>query len=336
MTATTEVFDEPAALYECMTESIRQEEGKRRTHQLSIASLHGHTGARIADHPARGAFAIAFKGFVESMERIIADDWRVREVINVASAERLGRIEKHRLQLPGSYFQVRAVTETSLTSVLLVLIVGSADVFIGRDDNRHHAAQSGIHVYGEEAARWALSYFEELWNVAPYRLREVAGTSQDGLNRLRAAVNGGARGQPPIRTVLQTLHPIIREACEVSLLGEDYASAVMRAAGALQDVVRNRSRLRDLDGEELMGAALGSKPGGQRRRVRVADLKTQTGRNIQKGTLLMAQGIIAGGRNPVAHGWKPMRLEALELIGATSLLVRRILDREDKFRSDVR
>jgi Protein of unknown function (Hypoth_ymh) len=60
-------------------------------------------------------------------------------------------------------------------------------------------------------------------------------------------------------------------------------------------------------------------------RIVVADLGTPTGKSIQLGTMLLAQGAVSALRNPVAHGKVNLSLaEAMEMVATLSLIARRV------------
>lgn len=75
------------------------------------------------------------------------------------------------------------------------------------------------------------------------------------------------------------------------------ASSLLFAQGHLAQGVLEAIKVLDLDGEKLVSAALGlNNP-----RIVVADLETETGKSRQRGVMMVALGIFAGVRNPVAH-----------------------------------
>jgi uncharacterized protein (TIGR02391 family) len=80
----------------------------------------------------------------------------------------------------------------------------------------------------------------------------------------------------------------------------------------------------DLDGSALMGEAFkDSNPP-----IVLADLSTETGRNIQAGVRFMFMGAVRGIRNPDAHQlFKALDAEeGLETLAFASLLMRRLND----------
>jgi uncharacterized protein (TIGR02391 family) len=120
--------------------------------------------------------------------------------------------------------------------------------------------------------------------------------------------------------VIDWLHPRIRDACRQLVLEHHFPLAVHKAAIALRDLLREESGL-SLDGHDLAGAALSL----DHPRIVVANLGDETGRNIQRGTMCLAQGVFAAMRNVVAHNaveFEPV--EALEMLATMSFVARRI------------
>lgn len=95
---------------------------------------------------------------------------------------------------------------------------------------------------------------------------------------------------------LSGLHPLITEAAADLWNDGHRREAIGRAAVALLAAVRGRSG-RDADGHDLMARAF--RP--ENPRIVVADLRTENGRNLQRGTQMIAMGLVAAIRNPVSH-----------------------------------
>jgi len=120
---------------------------------------------------------------------------------------------------------------------------------------------------------------------------------------------------------LDDLHPAIKEACASRFASGHFADGVQQAAIAFRDLVRTRSGLQGLDGQELMSRALSDRTA----LLVVADLSNQTGRSIQLGTMMLSQGAMLAIRNPVAHERMQLsRTEAMEMVAVFSLLARRL------------
>jgi len=85
--------------------------------------------------------------------------------------------------------------------------------------------------------------------------------------------------------------------------------------------VKSMTGLDDLDGRPLMTRAFGDSP-----RIILADLSTQTGKDIQDGFRFLFMGAVSGIRNPDAHElFKPLDAEeALEKLAFASMLMRHL------------
>jgi uncharacterized protein (TIGR02391 family) len=138
-------------------------------------------------------------------------------------------------------------------------------------------------------------------------------------------VGEGSRAPEGPSLSLDSLHPLVRDAAQPLFAIEHYAQGVEKAVRVLRDVVREKSGFAKDDGHTLMGKALG----GTSPQLVVADLSTETGKNIQRGTLHLAQGIIARMRNPLTHESGDLEpVEALEMVAVISRVVRDLDDAE--------
>ena len=129
------------------------------------------------------------------------------------------------------------------------------------------------------------------------------------------------RQQTHLALTVEALHPLIADACQPLFAGEHYRQGVLDAMLALRDIVRQRSGLTDFDDSTLMGKAFGHKDP----KIVLADLTTETGRNIQRGTGFLAQGLIARVRNVLTHEKVELDpAEAMEMVGLVSRVARDI------------
>lgn len=134
-------------------------------------------------------------------------------------------------------------------------------------------------------------------------------------------IGGGAEDDEALSLAIGELHPLVHGAIEQLFADSHYRQGVLDAALALRDLVRKRSGLATHDGDVLFGKALG----GKEPPLVVADLSTETGRNIQRGTLLLAQGVWARMRNVLAHENVELDpTEAMEMVAIISRVVRDI------------
>ncbi len=120
---------------------------------------------------------------------------------------------------------------------------------------------------------------------------------------------------------LATLHPEVVTVCEQLFRDGHRAAAVFEAAKALNNRVKNMSGLTG-DGAGMMGVAFKKDEPS----IVLADLTTQTGKDIQVGYRFLFMGSQQAIRNPPAH--EPFGEmdddEAFELLGLASHLMRRL------------
>ncbi len=77
---------------------------------------------------------------------------------------------------------------------------------------------------------------------------------------------------------------------------ESYKSAILDSIQYLGDLIREKSGLAG-DGVNLIGAAFG----GENPKIKLNTLRSETEKNIQKGTMFILQGIYSAYRNPRSH-----------------------------------
>ncbi len=123
------------------------------------------------------------------------------------------------------------------------------------------------------------------------------------------------------RARVAMLHPAIQQVAYRYIEMDALEVAIFEAFKAVNNRVRELSKLQ-LDGSELMGKAFqDSEPP-----IRLADLSTDTGRNIQSGFRFLFMGAVRGIRNPDAHElFEPLDEEdAMERLAFASMLMRRL------------
>ena len=97
------------------------------------------------------------------------------------------------------------------------------------------------------------------------------------------------------------MHPDVAQVAKARFESGHFADAVEAAFKHFNSAVRERAGSRvtaDLDGARLMNHVFS--PGNPI--IRLADLNTETGKNIQQGYMQMFAGGMTGIRNPKAHG----------------------------------
>jgi uncharacterized protein (TIGR02391 family) len=129
-----------------------------------------------------------------------------------------------------------------------------------------------------------------------------------------------APAEPP--STLSQLHPLIVDAAEKLWDDGHRREAIGRAAVAVLEAVRERSGLQG-DGQDLIARAF--RP--EDPRIVVADLRTENGRNLQRGTQFIAMGAVSAIRNPVSHTLADHdEDQAREQLAVLSFVARRLDD----------
>jgi uncharacterized protein (TIGR02391 family) len=122
---------------------------------------------------------------------------------------------------------------------------------------------------------------------------------------------------------VKDLHSEVRSVAEAYLKAGHPEAAVFEVFKAISIRVKKMTGLPE-DGTTLMSRALSDK----NPRLVLADLNTETGRNIQTGYRFLFMGAVQGIRNPGAH--EPFTSvnehEALEKLAFASMLMRRLDD----------
>ena len=121
----------------------------------------------------------------------------------------------------------------------------------------------------------------------------------DELPKLEDAADNlfGSRADQNLKANISLLlHPAVTASSLSHFSAGHYREAVVNSVIAVFDLLRWKSHL-DKDGQQLVTETLAL----ERPRVELADLNTESGRNVQKGFIEMLKGIYLGVRNPGAH-----------------------------------
>lgn len=166
------------------------------------------------------------------------------------------------------------------------------------------------------------------WPAPELRKRIVAQLAQQGWRVCEGTLVIGAQETADLGSItpagrdarIASLHPEIRQAAG-RYLENHMEVAIFEAMKAVNMRVRDMTGL-DLEGSDLMSKALSEKTP----RLVLADLTTETGRNIQAGFRFLFMGAVRGIRNPDAHElFQPLDdAEALEKLGFASMLMRHL------------
>jgi len=120
--------------------------------------------------------------------------------------------------------------------------------------------------------------------------------------------------------MVASLHPAIRAAAEPLFSDGHFGPAVVEAAKALADLIRDRCGL-TTDGAQLVNEAFSEK----NPLLLLGDTGTQSGRDTHNGFRSLAAGVYLGIRNPLSHNRVQLgREEAEEMLSTISLVARRV------------
>ena len=193
------VIDDQIELYRLCSAVVRLPQAESRDRSISIATLHGPVGRRSRlEPPPSTELGAVLSDFIAAIgERItsVAERWHVRQLVNIVSSERLEQILSRPTFAAGEDHDVRAIVEPGSLPMFSPLIVGNQHVFLALDDERLFRAKSAVYLHGREEARWAMAYFDELWNRTPWQLRDRVGPRDDEIAELQVALQAlaGAR-----------------------------------------------------------------------------------------------------------------------------------------------
>jgi uncharacterized protein (TIGR02391 family) len=97
------------------------------------------------------------------------------------------------------------------------------------------------------------------------------------------------------------LHPQITKVSQSLFENAHYADSVLASLREVNTVLK--SKVKSITNEELDGVALMNKTFSPDNPIlKLGDISTQTGKDLQKGYMLIFAGAITGIRNPKAHG----------------------------------
>jgi len=141
-----------------------------------------------SDDAAKDA-AERFRTIVSQRAR---EGWRIRTVIATTSAIRLANVESMLARIDGPDVRVRAYA-ADLPLVVSPLVIARRDVVLSVDDVRLGRPRSAIALRSPSTVWWARDHFAELYDAAPYRLREPRGVDHAELDRFRHDIEARQR-----------------------------------------------------------------------------------------------------------------------------------------------
>jgi len=308
------IIHDAIELYSYCADLIEKPETDPRAHRISIASLHGHVGRRVTDDVAAdsplgraiGRFTNALRERVTS----VTEPWRVRQLLNVVSEERLSQALRRQLSLTGQYYEIKAFSDDTDLSPLSPLIIGDEHAFLALDDSRHFHAASAVHLKGPEAVNWVQQHFDNLWNEAPWLLRDTAGLRQRQLNDLRDLVAPEA-----------AMHPMIVAASRVLFDDGHFENATQQALRAVESRVQKLTASGDV-GARLMGKTFSK----DNPALNVATSVGHSEAGENEGWQHLFIGATTALRNPRSHGEaiKDEPHATSEYLSFASMLMRRL------------
>lgn len=173
-------------------------------------------------------------------------------------------------------------------------------------------------------------------NLVPCGLCEGSGRAWDEDGYFFGERCGVCRGrgvillkkrQPKTEYFWSLLHPRVTSVAQARFRSRHYADAVEAVFKEINTKIKKI--VREKTGEEFDGvAAIERAFSLQNPIIKLADLTTESGRNIQKGYLQIFSGSITGIRNPKAHENIAIdRNQAIHFLFLASLLMSKILKR---------
>jgi uncharacterized protein (TIGR02391 family) len=192
------------------------------------------------------------------------------------------------------------------------------------DVYRHYAGEQQVVVDEGRKKNTFATYFEAgFLSGRTFHTSEGVRELKKVIGRLRADLEDGPGLQPsvdPVEIAWSLLHPRVQVVAQQRFRSGHYADAVEATLKELASTVRGLVVQRggpELDGTALMQTAFSPK----NPIIVLADLSTQSGRDMQRGYMDMFAGGMSAIRNPKAHGNIVITPErALHLLFVASML----------------
>lgn len=178
------------AVYSAAVDAIRTvERGPTALRTLFLGALHGHSGkrrlSRSSPDPTFSAFDCELLRCVKSSGPGM---WRVRELYNVTTLDRLEEIVGWLQQTENEDgYEVRAFCEPSAIGHLAPLVVGGDHAFLSLEDDHFYRVAAGVQISNRAAVALVLRYCESLWTDSrAFILRTGFGVDNEQIRALRA------------------------------------------------------------------------------------------------------------------------------------------------------
>jgi uncharacterized protein (TIGR02391 family) len=173
------------------------------------------------------------------------------------------------------------------------------------DVYRHFAGDQKVELVEGPHRKVFRNFFEAGWlSGRTFHSSEGLRELEKVLGRVRAAVEDNSKPETagdPIDQAWTLLHPRVQVVAKKRFEGGHYADAVEATLKELATTVRNLVLQRggpELDGTALMQTAFSPK----NPIIVLADLSTQSGKDMQRGYMDLFAGAMSAVRNPKAHG----------------------------------
>ena len=125
--------------------------------------------------------------FRETMDARALEGWTMRVVVNASTSARVDVLEDVVYTMDGPDVEIRAYP-LELPLVMAPMIVANRDVFIAYDHLRYERPHAAIQMRSLSVVNWATNYFDQLFDGAPFTLRNLHGPDESQLKTFRTLV----------------------------------------------------------------------------------------------------------------------------------------------------
>ncbi len=186
-TVGAEIVDGSAAVFRTAADALLRDPGPSENRVFKLASLHverlgadSFNSDPFIDDDTR----LETERFRSAIASRAAEGWQIRIVVSTASSVRLDSMWQLVEAIDGPDVDIRAYP-IALPHVLSAVLIANRDAILSTDSPRFERPESAVVLRSRPIMKWADSYFADLHQAAPYTLRSVHGTSEEGLGALR-------------------------------------------------------------------------------------------------------------------------------------------------------
>jgi len=151
---------------------------------ICVATLPSHSGMKRSPKTPPPGLELFKQRLVE--RATTAPGWRIRHLLNFNTSEDLDiwlELEERLAEAPR--YEARAYVISTSLPILAPLVVANEHVLLANEDPREARLRTAVHLQGRRVAFWATTYFDDLWDGAPYQLRSQRGRQDSEIERLR-------------------------------------------------------------------------------------------------------------------------------------------------------